>query len=243
MDSQSPEYQIEETADGSPTLRLMGPQGLGESMHNLKGALSETLYIYGLPLNCLIEWNVPDPRILSLGLGLGYNELLVTAHFLKHGRRQWQMVSYESVSWLRNQFIAWLTDQSTDRPALAATYSRIVELVAAQVGALRAVEVKNFLKQQWQAGHWRIENELTPSTMIPFKCHAIFYDAFSSHTSPELWGQASLEHFLASAAEVPCAFSTYAATGDLNRALRAHGFKVQKVKGFGGKRESTFAIR
>jgi tRNA U34 5-methylaminomethyl-2-thiouridine-forming methyltransferase MnmC len=212
-------------------------------MHNLKGALSETVYIYGLPLTYLSEWQVPEPSVLSLGLGLGYNELLVTAHFLKNRVQQWRLISYESVSWLRNQFIAWLADQPPEDPTLAATYSRIVELVAAKIGELKSVEIKNLLKQQWQSGSWRIESEFTPATIVPFKCHAILYDAFSSHTNPELWGQASLESFLENAAAIPCAFATYAATGDLNRALRAKGFNVQKVKGFGGKRESTFAIR
>ena len=40
-----------------------------------------------------------------------------------------------------------------------------------------------------------------------------------------------------------CYFSTYAATGNLKRALKEKGFLLEKKAGFGFKRESTFATR
>ncbi|MBK7845346.1 MAG: hypothetical protein IPJ71_17000 [Bdellovibrionales bacterium] len=74
LNSNNP-FQIEITQDGSPTLRLRDSSGLGESMHNLKGAFSETLYIYLPTLQRAFEWQEPETRLLSVGLGLGYNEL------------------------------------------------------------------------------------------------------------------------------------------------------------------------
>lgn len=236
-------YQIEETADGSPTLRLAGGDGFGESMHNLKGALSETLYIYRLPLTHVSDWQLAEPRVLSLGLGLGYNELLVAAHFLERGHASWKMVSYESVDWLREQFLDWLFDRPPVDPQLAQAYTRITELLAAEFRSLNAKAIKSALAQQMNLGNWILAEALKPGTPVPFKCHTIFYDAFSSHTCPELWEQTHLEQFLEEAAAVPCALATYAATGALTRALRSRNFEVHKVPGFGGKRQSTLAIR
>ena len=63
------------TDDGSPTIRFGIGAGASEAMHNLRGAFSETLYIYGQAIEHAFQSGF-EPRILSLGLGLGYVEIL-----------------------------------------------------------------------------------------------------------------------------------------------------------------------
>ena len=79
------EYAFEATEDGSQTLRLGLGEGASEAMHSLRGAFSETDYIYGEALRAALTRGWPL-NVLSMGLGLGYVELLSAALFAKMGR-------------------------------------------------------------------------------------------------------------------------------------------------------------
>ncbi|MBX9765937.1 MAG: hypothetical protein K2X47_01585, partial [Bdellovibrionales bacterium] len=75
------------------------------------------------------------------------------------------------------------------------------------------------------------------------KFNLILFDLFSSKTNQELWAEPFLTQFLEERAEQRCVFASYAATGNLKRALRRHGFTLAQVAGFAGKRETTLAHR
>lgn len=245
FDSNNP-FQIEITQDGSPTLRLMDSSGLGESMHNLKGAFSETIYIYLPTLQTAFQWQEPETRLLSVGLGLGYNELLTAAYSLKNfPNHPWCLLSYETKDFLRSNFMSWLdgiprTTQTDSE--LFGVYDVILDLVSREMNVPQAA-VRNQLKRMAAAKTWIICETLRPSEDPPFRAHGIFYDAFSSQTSPELWNESNLDQFFIRFADFPCVLSTYAATGSLKRALKKADFKVEFIPGFGGKRQSTSAVR
>lgn len=239
-------FQIEITQDGSPTLRLRNSSGLGESMHNLKGAFSETLYIYLPTLQRAFEWQVTETRLLSLGLGLGYNELLSAAFTLKNcPNHPWRLLSYESEDFLRSNFISWLNGNPRVSQAdsdLFGVYDVILDLVSREMSVTQTA-IRNQLKQMAGEKTWILHETLNPCERPPFRAHGIFYDAFSSQTSPELWNESNLDQFFIQFADFPCALSTYAATGSLKRALKKADFNVEFVPGFGGKRQSTTAVR
>ncbi|MCB0384462.1 MAG: hypothetical protein KDD43_03645, partial [Bdellovibrionales bacterium] len=239
-------FKIEITGDGSPTIRLATPEGYGESMHNLRGALSETLYIYQLPIAKALEWNLPEVRFFSMGLGLGYNELLITAHCLMKGLPHWKLVSYESVEFLRLAFSGWITRSlpNNDLSAkLYALYDLVLSQMARELDLTNPDDLRSLLEKKLTDGDWRIEKAYRQETRPPFSSQVILYDAFSSNSSPDLWSEQNLHLVINSAAAQACAFSTYAATGALKRVLAANQFVIEKTSGFGGKRQSTFAYR
>lgn len=232
------------TEDGSPSLRLQISRGedepLSEAMHSLKGAFSETLYIYGTAIELAMKERF-TPRVLSMGLGLGYVELLAAGLAVKNDVSDFGGESFEIVPELREWFGTWLTGGEIPSE-FAKTYddiegrtSRHLEL---KPGAAKAALAESIL-----AGRWQVREALTPSTKFSGLFGAICFDAFSSKSTPELWSEEFLMSFLAKAGAPSCVLSTYACTGALKRSLRNSGFEVQIREGFSSKRDSTFAVR
>ena len=83
------------TQDGSLTLKPHGKNS--EWMHSLAGAYSETQYIYGQTLRKLLSTWPSDQKmhVLSLGLGLGYVEVLCAVESLRH-QVSFSITTYES---------------------------------------------------------------------------------------------------------------------------------------------------
>ncbi len=215
-------------------------------MHSLEGALSETRYIYGDALLKASEIEA-RPRVLSVGLGLGYVEILAAACFLKAGLSAAECggVTYELIDALRDNFVNWLRDKPTQDAAFKQAYDTILEGTAnvSVPGTSPPDEIKTFLRSMIEGGSWRLEGPLSVSTKIeePFGC--ICFDAFSSKTSPDLWNEEFLKTFLTQASGERCVLSTYACTGTLKRALIHAEYALTIRAGFANKRDSTFAVK
>ncbi|SBS24795.1 tRNA 5-methylaminomethyl-2-thiouridine biosynthesis bifunctional protein MnmC [Marinomonas aquimarina] len=72
---------------------------------------------------------------------------------------------------------------------------------------------------------------------------AWFLDGFAPSKNPEMWSDELFQNILR-LSQPGTTFATFTAAGIVRRGLKAHGFEVQKVKGFGHKREmmlGTFA--
>jgi tRNA U34 5-methylaminomethyl-2-thiouridine-forming methyltransferase MnmC len=70
----------------------------------------------------------------------------------------------------------------------------------------------------------------------------VYFDAFAAAYQPEMWDENAISHtlqFLKSGG----VFVTYAITGNLKRALKALGCKVEKAPGVAGKREMLRAVK
>ena len=65
---------------------------------------------------------------------------------------------------------------------------------------------------------------------------AWFLDGFSPARNPQMWEPALCER-IAARSRRGCTFATYTSAGHVRRALANAGFRVEKVKGFGPKRE------
>ena len=228
------EFKNLTTADGSPTLSL---PPTWEPMHSLESAFSETQYIYQ-PTVELAFTQSPSPGFLSLGLGLGYNEILITCESIGQKKQPAWVRSFELVPELRDFFKAWI---QRDSSPLNTVYDQIVNLYANkyQISETEILEqLKNFLAK----GILSIEGPISLQTDLS-ATNGILFDAFCAKTSPELWTAEFLHDFFKRTAGNPCCMSTYACTGELRRALAAAGFIVEKRKGFANKRDSTFAKR
>lgn len=237
-------FTFETTLDGSPTLRIrLDESQLSEAMHSLKGAFSETLYIYGAAIEKTLK-NGFAPSILSMGLGLGYVEILASALLLQHGQDNKNVFieSFEILPELRERILAWLKETPTCPAAFVQAYDQILERTAAHTG-LEAAKIKSYLRHLYSEGRWRLREGLTSETVFNSRFGCICFDAFSSKSTPEVWSEGFLKDFLSKTADSRCVLSTYACTGNLKRALRDAGFKLEIRQGFSSKRDSTFAVR
>jgi hypothetical protein len=237
------QFQFVQTADGSPTVRIGSETDASEAMHSLKGAFSETAYIYGTAIETAIERGF-EPSVLSLGLGLGYVEILAAGLFLKDGRQADVLSgeSFEAVADLRNWFINWIREQGELPQEFREIYDEILERTAWHTG-VGSPRLKSFLQELLETGRWQIREALEATTQLHRKFGCICFDAFSSKTSPDLWTEPFLADFFTRAASAGCVLSTYACTGALKRSLRATGFELKIREGFASKRDSTFALR
>lgn len=226
-------YQEVLTADGSPSLKY-GLSEAGEGMHHSGGAWSETRQIYGRLIGPVLA--LEKPRFLSLGLGLGYNEILIADEGLRQERDNWFCVSYEADPFLSRSLLAFLRGEGLGERQN--TYDRILSGVA-EPGLVREALLRAHREQRWI-----LQEALTPQTRAPFPVHGFLWDAFSQKTSPPLWSEEFLTVFLEETADSQAAgLSTYACIGSLKRALRKNGFTVRIEPGFQGKRHSTLAWR
>jgi hypothetical protein len=236
-------FRIELTGDGSPSLRLL--QSLredrpdGEAMHHSGGAAAETDLIYGSCVREVLK-NIENPSFLIVGLGLGYIEMLIAKECLLYGKNASVILSFESLSELREFFFRWT--HNLDLPAeIQDVYDQSLGFIL-QGCDLKKTAIQTYLQKYFP----RVESMaagLDESTKFTGVFEAILYDAFSSKTSPELWEEDFLKNFLKKAAAPKAWLSTYACKGNLKRALKAENFEVIQKPGFQGKRNSLFAIR
>lgn len=249
-------FEIVVTADGSYTARI----GLGETMHSMRGALGETIYIYGGAFErmhsarCASTQQAPQqaPQILSLGLGLGFVELVAAAVAIKFDAPLCGE-SFEADSRLLMSFENWVnggTEIAGHIPCFV--YEKALEMTALAYGLdPKAILAK--LRQGLSAGTWRLSGPLLATTFSDQtgddgaakqrRFNAVAFDAFSSKSTPELWTREFLDPFLSLACSPDCILSTYACTGHLKRALVDAGFTLEIREGFASKRDSTLAWR
>jgi len=222
------------TNDGSPTLRYLSDEQQ-ELMHHSGGAFAESHYIYGRILSLCSEIRT-NPVVMSLGLGLGYNELL-TAQFYISGDQSFLIHSYEKDPFLNESLLKALGVLPND---LASEIQHTYELAF----SFFKPESKAVLKRAYFEKRWHLHGPLSPNDYAKEKVNLFFWDAFSRKTSPELWDEAFLVRLLSELADSDVSFlSTYACNGPIQRALRANHFEVIKTKGFQNKRQSILAKR
>ncbi len=233
------EFHFLQTDDGSPSLKL-GPEA--EAMHSSKGAFSETVYIYGHAISVALQQGL-TPSFVSVGLGLGYNELLTTALLLqsKSNLAEVRGESFELVPELNENFRAWLANQPVGTD-FQNTYDQVCNLCA-QYTNVEQLTIKMTLAKLIDDGRWTLSGPLTLETKVSKNVSCFLFDAFSSKTSPELWSEDFIDTFLKSATAESAVLATYACTGTLKRALQKNAFEITIRDGFAGKRESTFAVR
>lgn len=249
--------QLLETDDGSYSLRYSAAESsaLTEPMHSSKGAWSETLTIYEPALRIAIESKISNSplRIASIGLGLGYNEILSVGLFLQAGFdiHDFQILTFESCNDLSQSFRNFF-DKSvcTDTPSLTSlfqVYRDICERVANHC-RIDGDKLKDSLEKLITNGGMRFYGVLNSALLAALdkqtaQSHCILFDAFSPDSSPDLWAEELLSALVAQLADPSCVLASYASRTVLKKILRQAGFHLEKKPGFAGKRESTLAIR
>lgn len=239
-------FEVVVTDDGSYTARI----GAGETMHSMRGALGETVYIYGSAferIHQMLHAEAKTPRILSLGLGLGFVEIVAAAVAVKF-ETPLSGESFELDPRLIQSFKNWVAGGAQipgHIPHMAYDKSLAMTATAYSLSPnLIQEKLKNALSDQT----WVLSGPLRPDTFqnrsVEQRCfNAVAFDAFSSKSTPELWTREFLDPFLKEACDSNCVLSTYACTGHLKRALVDAGFTLEIREGFASKRDSTLAWR
>jgi tRNA U34 5-methylaminomethyl-2-thiouridine-forming methyltransferase MnmC len=229
-------FDIELTKDGSPTLRLInGTERGGESMHHTGGALGETCLIYGQAFDYGFK-NIPQPTIISLGLGLGYVELLAVVYSMIHNSSSPLIYSYESNSSLRQLFENFYLGTKPN-----SAYEWILKKMAAKFN-LDPEKIRLYVRLALEQKRLKMLGDFT-SESAEFNSFDVFcYDAYSKKTSPELWDENEMIKIFNRGSEKSCV-SSYASNSVLKRSLAIAGFKTEKLEGFQGKRNRTWAYR
>lgn len=229
-------FEVEITGDGSPSLRMHQ----GESMHHSGGAAAETELIYGKVIrNCFSR--ILEPHFLSVGLGLGYVELVVAREALLGNNLSFTLESYEIIPELKSFFVKWLRNEPLPEE-ICRTYDDVSGYILKNTG-LDIKDLKTLLVKKYDSEEWLLHGALGPAFLVQRRAHALLFDAFSSKTNPELWGEDFLTDFFDRGMSADSLVSTYACRGSLKRALARALFKVEIREGFQGKRNSTLGYR
>lgn len=231
-------HQFILTQDGSPSLLTTYESGVTEAMHHSGGAAAESYYIYGAAVTEGLR-HLPDLSVMSLGLGLGYNEL-ITAAMVPTARLK-SLTTFEIDPHLKEPFLKWLGGE-----ALPSDWQAGLDAVLSSVETLtaRSGEMIRARLLEWRnSSKWKLLGAFPEALNSDNRFNVIFYDAFSRKMDDGLWAESSLKDFLTNFVDQTAVFATYAANGNLKRALKAQGFSTVDRAGFSGKKQSTLAVR
>ncbi len=235
-------YMFYKTKDGSPSVSMGNEYSRTELMHSTDGAFSETLYLYE-PIVEFVANQCSNYTFLSVGLGLGYVEMMIVGYFLKQGifdKDRFRIFSYEKDGSLKSFFYSFFLGDKVPN-LFYDTYTEIINMYAKHY-VIAVHELKEAMKKALLQNNILLLSDFNLSTSVPEKVQGVFFDAFSAGTSPELWSSEALDHVF-NQCDTPCALATYASRSDLKKALHRHGFELLKKQGYGGKKHSTFAQR
>jgi len=212
--------QLQKTRDGSFT--LLNTE-LGETYHSRHGAFSESKYVYiekGLNSNS----GVNAQKVLEVGFGTGLN------------------------AWLSS---IWAADNAFQVEYYALEPLPLPEDLC--LCPLEDIEAASAFRQL-HSGPWEIpfqcnpyftitKKELTIDSFLrapSFQPNLVFYDAFAPGYQPEMWHPEIFKRLFE--IMIPNGILvTYCAKGDVRRALKQAGFKLERLKGPPGKREMVRA--
>ncbi len=233
-----PHMKMVQTQDGSPSMEISSEQA-SELMHHSHGAFSESIYIYAHALKTAQSFS-QDLQVLSIGLGLAYNEL-ISHSFALSEKINLSLLSFESEEFLRTQFLNWANNIYAAE-TLSSTYAQILDRCGSEFH-VSPHAVREHLQAQLKNDRLILKSSFQLDELGDRPFNVVYFDPFSKKKSPEFWSEEFLNEFLKVACAPHCVFSTYAATGVLKRALSASGFRVDLRPGFSGKKHSIFATR
>lgn len=210
------------TTDGSHTLYI--PE-LDEHYHSVKGAMTESLYVYvGLGFRHVLEQfeEGRQLRVFEVGFGTGLNALLT----LEAATQEKVPVNYTSVELYP---LDWQQAQTLDYVA-PTLFKHIHELPWNE-----AVGVNDYFTLH------KVQVDVL-SMEIP-EADVVYFDAFAPEKQPELWSH-ELFHRIYEAMNPGGVLTTYCAKGVVRRMLQEVGFQVERLDGPpGGKREVLRATK
>jgi tRNA U34 5-methylaminomethyl-2-thiouridine-forming methyltransferase MnmC len=218
---------ITPTADGSNTLFN---ETIGEHYHSKHGALQESKHVFIEAGLKYAEQTFPGQplAILEIGFGTGLNFLMTARHAegsdleLRYtGIEAFPVTEEELISTNYQQYVS-----ETIWNNLLINYQQAL-LAEVQYNANIKLQIPLIKLQDFYSA---TEYDL------------IYFDAFSVQHQPEMWSEEMIAH-VCGFLKPGGIFVTYAITGNLKRALKSQGMKIEKLPGAPGKREMLRAVK
>ncbi len=219
--------------DGSYT--LFHP-GYAQTYHSIHGAFAESTSVY------LQNSGVADrlrqgleTRVLEIGFGLGLN-FMVSAHRAIDCNASLIYTAYENNPISSERFDALDYGSLVGEEKLQREVSALLKLRQTQSPAPAFLSINNRVTFYLNLA------DASQCTWAKADQNAIYLDAFSPDSNPELWTTDFLSR-LHGALVSRGRLTSYCVKGDIQRRLRRIGFEVNKMPGPGGKREVLVAIK
>ncbi|MGM0524982.1 MAG: bifunctional tRNA (5-methylaminomethyl-2-thiouridine)(34)-methyltransferase MnmD/FAD-dependent 5-carboxymethylaminomethyl-2-thiouridine(34) oxidoreductase MnmC [Pseudomonadota bacterium] len=205
---------------------------------SVDSGIDESRYVF-LEQNRLPERfkNLPQHYefvVTETGFGTGLNFLLCWQLFLQQAPANCRLlfVSFEKFPLTRDQ----LQQAYQTLPSLAPLCEQLLAVYpAADPGCHRLLLANGRITLDLWVGD--LEQQLDyflPQAKAQVDCW--FLDGFAPAKNPDMW-QPALFQAMANSAHANTSYATFTAAGVVKRGLDEAGFKVEKVKGFGRKRE------
>jgi tRNA U34 5-methylaminomethyl-2-thiouridine-forming methyltransferase MnmC len=218
---------IVKTADGSNT--IYNPQ-VGENYHSKHGALQESRHVFvNSGLQYFLEGaNEVAVSILEVGFGTGLNFLL-SADLCTNKEIKLDYTGIEAYP-LNTEMIS---ETGYDQYIPIALWQKFIS------SYIKAQDSPVPLNPYCRL---RIANCHLLDFQSEKQYDIIYFDAFAAAYQPEMWDEEAIGHTLRFL-KPGGVFVTYAITGNLKRAVKALGCKVEKAPGAPGKREMLRAVK
>lgn len=215
------------TADGSNTLFN---ETIGEHYHSSHGAVQESKHVFiNAGLKYAIEQNPNQTlKVLEVGFGTGLNFILSFAH-AEENKVNFNYTGIEAYPLAQSLIMQTGYEQYVPQPIWQAFINQYDEAL---------------LEPQKLSLHCELKIEHCTLTNFSNsdQFDVLFYDAFSVQHQAEMWTDEMIAH-ACSFLKVGGIFVSYAITGNLKRAVKKCGFKIEKLPGAPGKREMLRAIK
>ena len=226
--------QIVPTADGSNTIYN---SEVGENYHSRNGALQESRHVFlNAGLKFFIEaknkvfpngGDLEGVSILEVGFGTGLNFLL-SADYCHTEHININYTGIEAYP-LTPEMISKTSYDQYISPGL---WKQFINNYPSSLQHPVTIDQECTL----QTVHCKLQDFTSEK-----KYDIIYFDAFAVAHQPEMWSDEAIGHTL-QFLKPGGVFVTYAITGNLKRAMKRLGLKVEKAPGAPGKREMLRAV-
>jgi tRNA U34 5-methylaminomethyl-2-thiouridine-forming methyltransferase MnmC len=222
---------IVKTADGSNTIYNAE---IGENYHSKHGALQESRHVFvNSGLGYFLEKesskiDLEGVSILEVGFGTGLNFLL-SADFCAEKNIRLNYTGIEAYP-LSPEMIS---QTGYDQYLSPTTWDNFIEKYPDSLKA--GIDITPNCKLQ--IAHCKLSDFQSEQ-----QYDLIYFDAFAAAYQPEMWDEKAIAHTI-QFLKPGGVFVTYAITGNLKRAVKALGCKVEKAPGAPGKREMLRATK
>lgn len=215
------------TEDGSHTLFI--PE-LNEHYHSIHGAVAESLHVFieaGLKPKIIENKKL---NVLEVGLGTGLNAALALVA-AEENQIQLNYFAVEPNPISAEDIMQLNYHEVVDNPRMKDSISAIHAASRDNEVHISPYFVFNYFEKRIQ--NIEFENDFFD---------LIFFDAFSPGVQPEMWTMDVFQK-IAAAMKPGAVLVTYVAKGEVRRTMKACGLSIEKLPGFGGKREMTRATK
>ena len=219
---------IQLTEDGSHTIYIPAKN---ITYHSTHGALQESMHVF---IDCGLRYfinhsseNRDNIHVFEMGLGTGLNALLTWNEALSLKRK----IVYHTVELY----------PLTEAEVQSLNYNDLMSNKNIQLSAIHHAPWNELIELGNYFSFIKIKEDIQAFTTTD-KFDIIYFDAFDPNAQPELWTENIFKKMF-SMLYANGILVTYCSKGAVQRAMKAAGFVIEKLKGPPGKREIIRATK